>query len=133
MHILLLISYICGINQTMENSISLRIIYKSDEFERFYENLTNVAKVKFDYVFNIIQTVYALPTKFVKRLVNTNLYEMRISIGSNEYRSILFAMDHENIIQASRILLLNGFLKKSEKDYQQQIDKAEKLLKEYGS
>lgn len=132
MHILLLISYICGINQTMENSISLRIIYKSDEFERFYENLTNVAKVKFDYVFNIIQTVYALPTKFVKRLVNTNLYEMRISIGSNEYRSILFAMDHENIIQASRILLLNGFLKKSEKDYQQQIDKAEKLLKEYG-
>lgn len=132
MHILLLISYICGINQTMENSISLRIIYKSDEFERFYENLTNVAKVKFDYVFNVIQTVYALPTKFVKRLVNTNLYEMRISIGSNEYRSILFAMDHENIIQASRILLLNGFLKKSEKDYQQQIDKAEKLLKEYG-
>jgi len=116
----------------MENSISLRIIYKSDEFERFYENLTNVAKVKFDYVFNVIQTVYALPTKFVKRLVNTNLYEMRISIGSNEYRSILFAMDHENIIQASRILLLNGFLKKSEKDYQQQIDKAEKLLKEYG-
>ena len=132
MHILLLISYICGINQTMETSISLRIIYKSDEFERFYENLTNVAKVKFDYVFNVIQTVYALPTKFVKRLVNTNLYEMRISIGSNEYRSILFAMDHENIIQASRILLLNGFLKKSEKDYQQQIDKAEKLLKEYG-
>lgn len=132
MHILLLISYICGINQTMENSISLRIIYKSDEFERFYENLTNVAKVKFDYVFNVIQTVYALPTKFVKRLVNTNLYEMRISIGSNEYRSILFAMDHENIIQASRIVLLNGFLKKSEKDYQQQIDKAEKLLKEYG-
>lgn len=53
---------------------------------------------------------------------------MRISIGSNEYRTILFAIDHSNIIEATRIILLNGFLKKSSKDYKKQIDIAVKIL-----
>ena len=61
--------------------------------------------------------------------MNTDLYEMRVSVGTNEYRTVLFAIDHDNIIQSTRILLLNGFLKKSEKDYKKQISKAEKILK----
>ena len=41
--------------------------------------------------------------------------ELRISVG-NEYRVILFTIDHENFIEAERLLLLNGFMKKSTKD-----------------
>lgn len=62
--------------------------------------------------------------------MNTDLYEMRVSVGTNEYRTILFAIDHDNIIQSTRIILLNGFLKKSEKDYRKQINIAEKILKD---
>lgn len=73
-------------------------------------------------------TVYNVPTKFVKHLQNTDLYEMRVSIGTNEYRTVLFAMDNSNFIEATKIILLNGFLKKSEKDYRKQIDIARKIL-----
>ncbi len=53
---------------------------------------------------------------------------MRVSIGTNEYRTVLFAMDNSNFIEATKIILLNGFLKKSEKDYRKQIDIARKIL-----
>ena len=110
--------------------VDIRVIYKSAEFELFYNGLNNNVKLKFEHVFNVIQTVYAIPVKFVKRLVDTDLYEMRVSVGSNEYRTVLFAIDHDNIIESTRIILLNGFLKKSEKDYKKQIFIAKKILEE---
>lgn len=64
-------------------------------------------------------------TKFVKRLEGTYFYEMRISVN-NEYRVILFTIDKENFIEAEQILLLNGFVKKSTKDYKKQISIADK-------
>ena len=42
---------------------------------------------------------------------------MRVSVNTNEYRTILFAVDNDNIILSKKVLLLNGFLKKSTKDY----------------
>ena len=51
------------------NKTDIRTIYKSQEFEQFYNGLPSVVKVKFEHVFNVIQTVYALPIKFVKCLV----------------------------------------------------------------
>lgn len=69
-------------------------------------------------------------TKFVKRLVNTDFYEMRISLD-NEYRVILFAIDNDNFINANEILLLNGFIKKSTADYDKQIAKAIKIMEDY--
>ena len=39
------------------------------------------------------------------------------------------AVDNENIILSKKILLLNGFLKKSTKDYSKQIKIAERILK----
>lgn len=112
------------------NKADIRVIYKSAEFELFYDSLNNNVKLKFEHVFNVIQTVYAIPVKFVKRLVDTNLYEMRVSVGTNEFRTVLFAVDHDNIIESTRIILLNGFLKKSEKDYKKQIIIAKKILEE---
>ena len=46
----------------------------------------------------------------------------------NEYRVILFTIDHENFIEAEQVLLLNGFLKKSTKDYKKEIQKAQHIL-----
>ena len=102
----------------------VRIIFRTEEFEKFYNSLNTRVKDKFEYTFGLVQTVYALPVKYIK----TNLYEMRVSVGSNEYR--LFAIDNSNVILSTKIILLNGFLKKSTKDYDKQIAKAVRILKD---
>lgn len=40
---------------------------------------------------------------------------MRVSVGSNEYRTVLFAIDNSNVILSTKIILLNGFLKNPQK------------------
>ena len=90
----------------------IRVVYKTPQFEAFYASLP----VK-------VQTI------FVKHLENTDLYEMRVSVGNNEYRTILFAVDKSNIIESTKIVLLNGFLKKSTKEYRKQIELAQSILK----
>ena len=40
------------------------------------------------------------------------------------------ARDNSNVILATKIILLNGFLKKSTKDYDKQIAKAIRILKD---
>ncbi len=77
---------------------------------------------------DVLISVYDIPTKFIKHLQNTDLYEMRVSVGTNEYRTVLFAIDNRNVIQSTQIILLNAFLKKSNKDYKKQIEKANKIL-----
>ena len=100
----------------------------TDEFNSFYSELDERTKEKYKQGIDILKTVYVLSAKFVKKIVNTDLYEMRVTVGYNEYRSLLFAIDHDNIIQATKIILLNGFLKKSSKDYDKQIKRAINLL-----
>ena len=56
---------------------------------------------------------------------------IRISISSNEYRTILLAVDHDNFIQCKNVLLLNSFLKKGTKQYKAEIKKAENIIKRY--
>jgi hypothetical protein len=77
----------------------VRTIIRTPEFELFFETLPPKVKIKFDYVMNVIATIYNVSTKFVKHLENTDLYEMRISVGTNEYRTVLFAIDNENLLK----------------------------------
>ena len=106
----------------------LRTIFKTAEFDRFYSTLPPRVQEKFKYVMSVIISVYDVPTKFIKHLQNSDLYEMRVSVGTNEYRTVLFAIDHSNVIESTKIILLNGFLKKSSKDYKKQIELATKIL-----
>lgn len=108
----------------------IRKIYKTPEFEEFFNGLNNKTQIKFEYVIDIVTTVYNVSTKFVKKLESTDLYELRVSLGSNEFRTILFAIDNDNFIEAKNIILLNGFKKKSTKDYKKEIKKAEAMLKQ---
>lgn len=103
-------------------------ILRTPEFMEFYGSLPAKVQTKFQYVMNVIATVYNISTKFVKHLENTDLYEMRVSIGTNEYRTVLFAIDHDNVIECKNIILLNGFLKKDSKDYRKQIEIAIRIL-----
>lgn len=126
-----LISYICGMKTTSKKDSDIRELYFSEEFLEFYNTLEDRIKTKFEHTMDIIRTEYILSTKFVKHLDGTDLYEMRVSVSTNEYRTILFAVDDDNIILSKRILLLNGFLKKSTKDYSRQIKIAKRILEDF--
>ncbi|MDO4368679.1 MAG: type II toxin-antitoxin system RelE/ParE family toxin [Bacteroidales bacterium] len=105
----------------------MRTMMRSAEFDEFYNSLPANVQNKVNYALNIIAVVKVVNTKLIKKLIDTNFYELRISVG-NEYRVVLFTIDHENFIEAEQILLLNGFMKKSTKDYKKEIKKAEQIL-----
>lgn len=107
-----------------------RKIYKTPAFEEFYNTLNTRVKKKVDYIFEYMRTEKYISAKFVKHLTNTDFYEMRISVD-NEYRVILFTIDHDNFIEAVEIVLLNGFIKKSTTDYGRQILIASKIMEEF--
>lgn len=109
----------------------MREIFFSEEFDEFYDSQTEKVQEKFDYVINILRRESILTEKFVKKIQNTEFYEMRVSIGNNAYRSLFFAIDHDNATLARKIILLNAFLKKSEKDYRKEVVKARNILERY--
>ncbi len=105
----------------------MRTILRSLEFDEFYNSLPINVQTKIEYAMNIISEIKVVNSKLIKKLVDTDFYELRISVG-NEYRIILFTIDHENFIESEQLLLLNGFLKKSTKDYKREIERARLIL-----
>ena len=114
----------------MEEKLIRHIIY-SDEFEEYYASMNEQLKKKYDYALQIVKSQYVVSSKIVKSLENTDFYELRISISSNEYITILLAVDHDNFIQSKNVLLLNSFLKKDTKQYKAEIKKAQNIVKRY--
>lgn len=110
----------------------MRTMIRTNAFDEFYDSLPANVQSKVKYAMNVVAQIKVVNTKLVKKLVDTDFYEMRISVG-NEYRIILFTIDHENLVEAEHILLLNGFLKKSTKDYKKEIEKAHQILNNYSN
>lgn len=104
-----------------------RNIRYTEEFMQFKASLNQRSLEKIDYCISILRTEMPLSQKFVKKVVNSDFYELRISVD-NEIRVILFSADHANISMATEIIVLNGFIKKSNKDYDKQIRKAYNII-----
>lgn len=68
----------------MNEMKEIRSILYSDEFREFKDSLDKRTQNKIDYNVSILKTVYILSTKFVKKVINTNFYEMRVSVGFKE-------------------------------------------------
>jgi len=105
----------------------MRKVILSPAFEEFYGDQPAQVQAKLDYAINALRELRIVSAKLVKKLTDTDFYELRVSMN-NEYRIIIFAVGHDNIMEADTVVLLNGFVKKSTKDYKKQIDKAIKLL-----
>jgi hypothetical protein len=106
----------------------VRNIRKTEAFDEFYNSVNKRVQEKIDYALTLIAQIKVVSAKFVKKLEGTDFFEMRVSV-ENEYRVIIFTIDEEIFIEANEILLLNGFLKKSTKDYKPQLKKAEEMIK----
>ncbi|WP_144607475.1 type II toxin-antitoxin system RelE/ParE family toxin [Algoriphagus algorifonticola] len=103
-----------------------RIIFYENHFIEFYQNLDIKAKNKVQYVLELIKQVEKVPEKFLKHLEGTNgLYEIRIEYQSNIY-TIFCCFDEGKLV-----ILFNGFQKKSQKTPKKEIEKAERLMKDY--
>jgi hypothetical protein len=100
----------------------------SPEYIEFEQCSSHRTREKLRYAIAILETVQQIPAKFVKKLTNTDFYELRVSVD-NEIRIILFSADNENINLASSVILLNGFVKKNTKDYDREITKAINILR----
>ena len=96
----------------------------------FIDNQEKKVSDKFFQIILIMEEVKIVHANFVKKLQNTKFYELRIKSG-NEYRVIIFAIDHLNFTECTKAVCLNGFIKKSINDYLKAIRKAEKILEEY--
>lgn len=105
----------------------LRILKYSKEYIQFKESLDERTTNKLDYCISILQNEMPLSQKFVKKIIGSDFYELRVSVG-NEIRVILFAVDNPNISLAKKIIVLNGFTKKGNKDYKKNIQKAYNIL-----
>ena len=109
----------------------IRETIHSVEYDEYYASLDEKTKTKYDYVEMIIKTQYVVNKKFVKNLENTEFYEARISVGNNEYRTIIFAVETSSFMESKRVLFLNSFLKKGTKQYKGEIETARKILEKY--
>lgn len=96
----------------------------------FIDNQEGRVSNKFFQLIEIIGEVKIVHSNFVKKLKNTRFYELRIKAG-NEYRVLIFAIDHLNFSECTQAVCLNGLIKKSNKDYVKAIKEAEKILEEY--
>ena len=94
-----------------------RNLILSPAFKEFEQNANPRTREKLCYAISILETVYPIPTKFVKKLVGTDSFELRVSV------------DNDNINLATNVILLNGFVKKSTKDYDKEITKAINILR----
>ena len=82
-----------------------RDIRMTETFFEFLKSLEPKVRKKYLYVIQVLKTESVVSEKFIKHLENTNLYEMRVSLSSNEYRTIVFSIDAVNIISATKVLL----------------------------
>ena len=94
----------------------------------YFASLDLRTRGKYDYAIQLMQTQKIVSEKFVKKIQNTEFYEVRISISTNEHRTMLVTTDNPNFMEATKVVLLNSFLKKDNKQYRQEIKKARTII-----
>ncbi len=103
-----------------------RIIPYKKYFWHFYNEQTETAKEKIDWVLQLIKVTQRVPKKYFDHMTGTKgLYEIRVEVGSNIFRIFSF-FDKGNLI-----ILTNGFQKKTQKTPKNEIERAIKIMEEY--
>ena len=60
----------------------MRTMIRSAEFDEFYNSLPANVQNKVKFAMNVIAEIKVVNTKLVKKLIDTDFYELRISVGN---------------------------------------------------
>ncbi|HPR33122.1 MAG TPA: type II toxin-antitoxin system RelE/ParE family toxin [Prolixibacteraceae bacterium] len=102
------------------------LIFYKDYFRNFYKSQTKKVQTKIIWTFRIIEDLEMIPDIYFKHLESTDgLYEIRIQLVSDIYRIFCF-FDDQNVVVVG-----HGFQKKTQKTPIKEIEKAQKIRKEY--
>ncbi|MCX6243626.1 MAG: type II toxin-antitoxin system RelE/ParE family toxin [Bacteroidetes bacterium] len=102
-----------------------RAIFYGDDFWKFYYKQNQKVRNKINWTIGIVKEFSIIPENYFKHIESTDLYEIRVSHGSNIYRILCF------FDSGSLVILLNAFQKKDQKLPKKEIDKALKLKEKY--
>ncbi|MFM6915585.1 MAG: type II toxin-antitoxin system RelE/ParE family toxin [Aquirufa sp.] len=103
-----------------------RIIAYKNHFEDFLLGLDIRTQNKIHKIISLLETMDKVPSNYLKHISGTKgLYEARVQLGSNIWRIFCF-FDEGNLV-----ILLNGFMKKTEKTPRTEIEKAKILMRTY--
>jgi hypothetical protein len=108
----------------------MREIDITEECLEFIDKQNDRVSLKFFQLIEVIGEIKVVNSNFLKKLQSTQFYELRIKAG-NEYRIVIFAIDHLNFAECTKAVCLCGFQKKGTKDYKKAIKQAEKILEDY--
>jgi len=103
-----------------------KIIAYKNYFVDFYKSQESKVQEKIEYVLDLVRFEKQVPKRFFKYLENTDgIYEIRVITAFNSIRILCFFDKGELVV------LINCFIKKSQKTPRKEIKMAEKLKKEY--
>lgn len=102
-----------------------KVIFFGECFWEFYNRQNPKIKERINWTIKLIKTVERVPTKYLKNITGTTLYEMRMISGTNIYRIFCF------FDKGKLVVVLNGFQKKTQKTPKNEIKLAERLQKQY--
>ena len=108
----------------------MREIDITEECLEFIDKQSERVSLKFFQLIEVVGEIKVVNSNFLKKLQSTQFYELRIKAG-NEYRVIIFAIDHLNFAECTKAVCLCGFQKKGTKDYGKAIKQAERILEDY--
>ena len=110
---------------SIENKCREVIFYKN-YFVIFLNGQNNKAKDKILWTLKLIEDLAVIPTVYFKYIKNAeSLYEIRIKQGTDIYRIFCF------FDTGKLVVLMNGFVKKTQKTPNSEIEKALKIKKVY--
>lgn len=102
------------------------VVFYRSYFEEFFIEQREKVKAKIIWTFDLIEEIDKIPETYLKHLENTDgLYEIRVQQGNDIFRIFCF------FDQGQIVVLANGFQKKTQKTPKKEIDKAEKIKREY--
>jgi phage-related protein len=110
----------------MDEKVIRNIFYYRSYYLNFFNSLDLEVKKKFNWTLKLIATIERVPVKYFKHIENSSgLYEVRVEYGGNIFRVFSF------FDKGKMVILINGFQKKSQQTPQKEIEKAEKLKRQY--
>ena len=102
------------------------LLFFKDYFDEFYSDKTIKVQKKILWTLRVIEDLDRIPEIYFKHLEGTDgLYEIRVQSGSDIFRIFCF-FDDNNLV-----VIGHGFQKKTQKTPDREIERGEKIKREY--